>query len=70
MQITKKYQKLIPHGVEAKFNCQSKKGLKVTITRNFETFFEADSWFKKREFYLRNALRNLEVLCNNARLKK
>ena len=70
MQLTKKFQKLIPYGTELIIQVSSKKGLKVKIVRQFENNFSADQWFKKRELYLRNAFRNLEVLCDNVRLKK
>ncbi len=70
MQIKKTYQKLIPCGIEAKYICTSKKGLKVIIVRCFDTFIEADLWFKKRELYLRRAFQNLEVLCHNVKLLK
>ena len=70
MQINKAYQKIIPYGVEAKFTCNSKKGLKVVITRVFDSSFEADAWFKKRELYMQRAFQNLEVLCHNVKLLK
>ena len=70
MQIKKAYQKIIPHGIEAKFTCTSKKGLKVIIVRRFDTYFEADMWFKKRELYMQRAFKNLDVLCHNVKLLK
>ncbi len=70
MQIKRIYQKIIPYGVEAKFICTSKNGLKVIITRCFDTYIEADMWFKKRELYMQRAFQNLEVLCGNVNLLK
>ena len=68
MQIKRIYQKIIPYGVEVKFICTSKNGLKVIITRCFDTYFEADMWFKKSELYIQRAFQNLEVLCGNVKL--
>ncbi len=69
MKLTKKFQKLIPYGTELIIQVSSKKGSKVKIVRQFENNFLADQWFKKRELYLRNAFRNLEVLCLDVKVK-
>ena len=69
MQIRKTYQKLIPRGIEARFNLVSKKNLKATITKTFNSQYEAESWFTRREIFLCRAFQNLEVLCSDVKVK-
>ena len=67
MQIKRTYQKIMFAGIDVKYILTSKKGLTVTIVREFDNTYDADEWFKKRELYMRRAFQNLEVLCHNVK---